>query len=460
MARAFVQSYKDLPVILYQIANKMRDEPRARGGLLRAREFIMKDAYSFESNEQTLDVNYNNMRDAYFKIFNRCNVKTMIIEADTGAMGGKSSNEFMVVSDVGEDNIIVCESCNKAMNQEMAHFDKSHNVFSETTDKPFEKVHTPACKTILELSEFLSVKPEQCLKHVLYRADGAIVIGIIRGDLDVNDVKLTNHLKCTDLALAEEAELLAAGIQPGFASPIGVSGGVRIVIDDSVNFDNAYVCGANEPDYHLKNVVPRRDFPKNVEVADIAMADAGHKCENCDTILQSVKGIEIGHIFKLGLRYSTAMNANFTDEDGTLKPMIMGCYGIGVTRLLSAAIEQNHDEQGIIWPIETAPFDVHLLRLGKPDAALDAAADALYDELRAAGLDTLYDDRNETPGVKFNDADLIGMPVRLVVSARNLKENAVEMKLRRDPEKAMVPRDQIIKTVKNAIEDLKMRERS
>ena len=455
MARAFVQSYKDLPVILYQIANKMRDEPRARGGLLRAREFIMKDAYSFEANEETLDRNYNNMRAAYFKIFERCGVKTIIIEADTGAMGGKSSNEFMVVSDIGEDNIIICDTCDVAMNQEMARFDKSHNVYSETSDAPCEKVHTPDCKTIAELAEFLGVKPEQCLKHVLYNADGDIVIGIIRGDLDVNDVKLANHLKCTDLVFAGEEELLAVGVQPGFASPIGVDlDKVRVVVDDSVDMNNAYVCGANEADYHLKNVTPARDFPDKIETADIAMADSGHKCEKCDTLLRTVKGIELGHIFKLGTRYSDAMNATFTDENGKLKPMIMGCYGIGVTRLLSAVVEQHHDEHGIVWPVSVAPFDVHLLRLGKKSEELDAAAEALYDELRAAGLDTLYDDRDETPGVKFNDADLIGIPVRLVVSARNLKENAVEMKLRAEPDKSMAPRGEVVQRVQQELKRL------
>jgi prolyl-tRNA synthetase len=451
MARAFIQSYKDLPVTLYQIANKMRDEPRARGGLLRAREFIMKDAYSFEANEQSLDNTYNAMRQAYFKIFERCGVKTMIIEADTGAMGGKSSNEFMVVSDIGEDNIIICDQCDKAMNQEMAPFDKTHNVYAETTDAAPEKVHTPDTKTIEDLAAFLKIKPEQCLKHVLYKADGALVIAIIRGDLDVNDVKLTNQLKCTNLDLAAAEDLAKAGIAPGFASPIGLSDTIRVILDDSIAMDNAYVCGANEKDYHMKNIVPARDFPKHVETADIAMAGAGHKCAACDAMLRVEKGIELGHIFKLGTRYSVAMNAKFTDEDGKEKPMIMGCYGIGVTRLLSAAIEQHHDEHGIVWPKEITPFDVHMMTLGKQSDEVDAAAEALYQELKAAGFDVLYDDRSESPGVKFNDADLIGLPVRLVVSAKTLKENAVEMKLRSEQDRSMPSRDSIVDIVREAL---------
>ncbi len=454
MARAFVQSYKDLPVILYQIANKMRDEPRARGGLLRAREFVMKDAYSFEADEQSLDNTYNAMREAYFKIFARCGIKTMIIEADTGAMGGKSSNEFMVVSDIGEDNIIICDSCNKAMNQEMAPFDKTFNVYSETSEAAPEKVHTPDIKTIGDLAAFLKVRPEQCLKHVMYNADGALVIAIVRGDLEVNDVKLTNRIKCTDLDFAAAEDLAAAGIAAGFASPIGVSESIRVILDDSVIMGNAYVCGANEKDYHMKNIVPGRDFPKHVEIADIAMAAAGHKCAKCDDLLRVEKGIELGHIFKLGTRYSVAMNANFTDEDGREKPMIMGCYGIGVTRLIAAAIEQHHDDNGIIWPKQIAPFQVHVIQVGKKNPELDAAADALYQEMLDAGFETLYDDRNESPGVKFNDADLIGIPVRLVVSARTMKDNVVEMKLRGEADRSTPPREGIANTVRAALDAL------
>ena len=454
MARAFVQSYKDLPVTLYQIANKMRDEPRARGGLLRAREFIMKDAYSFEPNWESLDQTYNAMREAYFKIFNRCGIKTMIIEADTGAMGGKSSNEFMVVCDIGEDNIIICDACDKAMNQEMARLDKSQGVYSETTDAAPEKVHTPNAKSIEDLAAFLGVQPAQCLKHVLYKADGAIVIAIVRGDLDVNDVKLTNHLKCTNLDLAPEADLIKAGITPGFASPMGIGGHVRVVVDDSVLSGNAYVCGANEKDYHLKNVVPARDFPGHAEFTDIAMASAGHGCETCGKPMRVEKGIELGHIFKLGTRYSDAMNATFTDEDGTVKPMIMGCYGIGVTRLVAAAIEQHHDDNGILWPKEIAPFQVLLIQVGKKSPEVEQAADALYQELRDAGFEVLYDDRNESPGVKFNDADLIGIPVRLVVSGKTLKENAVEMKLRAQADRTMPARAGIVDTVRAALSSL------
>ena len=439
IARSYLHSYKDLPACFYQIRTKLRDEPRPRGGLIRGTEFVMKDAYSFEADENSLDRTYTAMRGAYERIFERCGLETLVCEAASGAMGGKESNEFMAVSPVGENRILQCESCGHLQNQEMAVFDKKLKeppAVGAAGDAP-EKVHTPAAVTIEDIAAFFSRPTSAMLKSVFYRADDQIVCLVIRGDLAVNDLKVASLLKSGEVAFASEEELRAIGTEPGFLSPVGIAGTVRVIVDDSVDPAGSYVAGANEKDYHFDGVRPERDFPEH-EIADIALPEEGASCAKCGGALTITRGIELGHIFKLGLRYSECMNARFLDKEGKQQPMIMGCYGIGVSRILPAILEQHHDENGIVWPESVAPFRVILISINQSKPEVIAAAESLYDRLVEAGVEVLWDDRDERPGVKFMDADLIGIPYRLVVSPRTIKENAIEFKPRREEKGRMV----------------------
>ncbi len=447
-----IQSYRDLPVILYQIQTKFRDEPRPRAGLIRVREFIMKDAYSFDIDEEGLDKSYNAMLKAYRNIYARCGLPGMLVEADSGAIGGKGSHEFMLVTETGEDELIYCPECGYSANVEKA---ESVKTSAEKGDLlPTEEVATPGMKTIEQLSNFLHITPQKTLKVVFYIADKKLVIAVIRGDLGINEVKLKNNLKATDLRPATEVEVKEAGLAPGYASPVGPSfrkDGFKTVGDVSISSGTNFVAGANKPDTHLKNVNYPRDFTVDI-LTDIAKAHPGEGCPRCPGKLFSTHGVEVGHIFKLGTTYSAKLGANFIDANGVSHPCVMGCYGIGVGRLLAAAVEQNHDDKGIIWPFPIAPYHVYLCALSIDSKDVAGAAEKIYDEMGKAGLEVLFDDRMESPGVKFSDADLLGMPVRVTVSPRTLRTQSAEVKLRKEKDFQLVPLGEVVAKVKEIVE--------
>ena len=447
MVSHHVQSYRDLPQLLYQIQTKFRDEPRPRGGLIRVREFIMKDLYSFDVDEDGLEVSYQKMVQAYRNIYGRCALPALFVEADSGAIGGKDSHEFMLIAENGEDEVICCEKCKYATNVDKAVSVK-RQIGSEKP-LPIEEVATPGMKTIEELANFLNMPKDHTLKAVFYAADGQVVFAMIRGDLDVNEVKLQRLLKCTDLHLATEAEVSAAGISAGYASPMGLKN-TKIVADDSVTGGINFVAGGNKPDIHIKNVNYPRDFKADI-VADIARVGEGDACPKCGGMLKSMPGIEIGHVFKLGTFLSNALGANFIDEKGDSRPIIMGCYGIGLGRLLAAAVEHYHDDKGIIWPLSIAPYQVYLCPLYREDTNVVEVAEKLYRELQSAGLEVLFDDREESPGVKFNDADLLGIPLRVTVSPRTLQNNNVETKWRAEKESQLMLLDEAVAKIKELV---------
>ena len=443
-----VQSYRDLPLMLYQLQTKLRDEPRPRGGLLRVREFTMHDLYSFDVDEKGLDISYEKMRQAYTNIFTRCGLPALLVEADSGAIGGKDSFEFMLVAPSGEDEIIFCESCKCAANVEKMVAVKSKVEVEKPL--PLEEVSTPGITAIEDLARFLKVDPNRTLKVVLYAADGDLVMAVTRGDLEINEVKLKKVLHCTELRLATEAEVSAAGLVAGFVSPVGLKGNVKVIGDDSVVAGVNYVAGGNKKDIHLKNVNYMRDFKVNI-LQDIVKARAGDRCPKCECSLSATRGIEVGHIFKLGTIYSEKLGARFIDENGVSRPAIMGTYGIGVGRVMAAAIEQNHDEKGIIWPLSIAPYQVHLTGLFMDNPQVVEAAGRLYQDLQAQGIEVLFDDRLESPGVKFNDADLIGIPFRVTMSPRTLEGKNVEFKRRTDKKAQIMPLEGIVEYLKGLI---------
>jgi prolyl-tRNA synthetase len=442
-----VQSYRDLPLLLYHIQTKFRDEPRPRGGLLRVREFTMKDLYSFDVDQEGLDQSYNKMLQAYHNIYARCGLPALVVEADSGAIGGKDSHEFMVIAETGEDEIIRCSKCPYSANAEKAESDKGQVGGGEPI--PVEEVATPGMTTIQQVSGFLGVAPGRTLKAIFYIADGEFVFVAIRGDLEVNEIKLKNTLHCSDLRLATEAEVREAGIVAGSASPVGITG-IRVVADDSVTTGTNFVAGANKPDTHFKNVNYPRDFEAGI-MADIALAQAGDKCPRCGSGLSSIRGIEVGHVFKLGTFLSERLGASFIDASGVSRPIVMGCYGIGIGRLLAAAIEQNHDDKGIMWPMSIAPYHIYLCPLYKENTQVAETAEKLYSSLETAGLEVLFDDREESPGVKFNDADLLGMPVRVTVSPRTLEKASAEVKLRSMKESELVPLEKVADRLRELI---------
>ena len=448
VVKANVQSYRDLPLILYQIQTKFRDEARPRAGLVRGREFDMKDAYSFNADEASLDESYQAMAQTYRNIFRRCGLPVLMAEADSGAIGGKDSHEFLLASATGEDTVITCPSCSYTANAE-----KAESTYPEVPAEPelaLEEISTPGIKTIAGLAEFLNVPESKTLKAVFYMSDGEPVFVTIRGDLDVNDVKLKNALQSRDLRLAEDDEIKAAGLVAGSASAIGLSG-IKRVADVSITNGNNFVVGANKPDTHFQGANYPRDFQADI-VTDIALAQPGQLCPRCGHILESIKGIEVGHIFKLGTFFSEALGAEFLDSEGQQHPIMMGCYGIGVGRLLAAVVEQNNDENGIVFPAPVAPYQAHLVGLNLSNQEVAEASDKLYKELEADGIEVLYDDREDAAaGVKFNDADLLGLPVRLVVSPRNLKAGVVEVKGRAESEAGSVPLDGVVAEVRKRL---------
>ena len=440
IVRQYVESYRDLPINLYQIQTKFRDEPRPRAGLLRVREFDMKDAYSFDSDEESFDKSYQTMTQTYWDIYRRCGLSVIIVEADSGAIGGKDSHEFVLPAPAGEDTIISCSACDYAANAEKAEFARSPAPIEEPL--PIEDVATPGIKTIAGLAAFLGIPEEKTLKAVFYMADDKVVFVVLRGDLDVNEIKLKNLLHANDLRLATDEEVEAAGLVAGFASPVGLEG-VKRIADDSIQAGGNFVAGANREGYHIRNVNYPRDFQVG-EMADIALVRVGYGCPHCDGVLEETRGIEVGHIFKLGTVYSARLGANYLAQDGKQYPIIMGCYGIGLGRLLAGTIEQHHDDKGIVFPVPVAPYHVHLVGLNLNNESVRETADDLYGQLWAAGIETLYDDRTESPGVKFNDADLLGLPLRIVVSPRNIKQGSAEFKLRSDEETTLVPLEEVM----------------
>jgi len=430
-----VKSYRDLPLLLYQIQTKFRDEPRPRAGLIRVREFTMKDLYSFDTDEDGLNQNYDKMIQAYHNIYRRCGLPALLVEADSGAIGGKESHEFMVINESGEDEIIYCNDCKYAANVEKAQSIKEK--IESGKPLPLEEVATPGAATIAQVSEFLNVPQSHTLKAVFYIADGKLIFVVIRGDLEVNEVKLKNVLHCSELRLATEAEVAEVGIVAGSASPIGITG-IRVIADESITSGANFVAGANKLDTHFRNVNYPRDFKVDL-MADIAKAHAGEGCPKCGGRLLSTHGIEVGHTFKLGTFITEKIGALYTDSEGTLHPIIMGCYGIGLGRLLAAVIEHNHDDKGIICPLPIAPYHIYLCPLYLENPQVANTVESLYADLEAQGFEVLLDDRNESPGVKFNDADLLGIPIRVTISPRTLEKDSVEIKWRSEKKSQLVP---------------------
>ncbi len=425
MARGIVNSYRQLPFMVFQIQTKERDEPRPRGGLMRLREFTMKDAYSFHDTNEDLDRYYPLVVQAYLNIFKRCGLNVVAADADPGMMGGNDSHEFIQVSEVGEDQVVTCPGCGYAANLEAAV--GKLMVLPQEEPKPMEAVATPDIKSITDLAEFFKMGPERFLKTMVFSGQNGLVAAAIRGDLEVNLAKLARVSGQGDLQLADEDTLIKAGLVQGFVSPVGLKN-ITIIADTSVTESFNFVAGGNKVDTHIKNVVAGRDFRVH-HTGDIAEVAEGQSCAACGQPLRIDRGIELGHTFKLGLKYSATMGATFQDKDGASRPIVMGCYGIGLDRLLQSVVDGNHDASGIIWPAEVAPYEVALVSLN-PDDQVSAAAEKLYNDLKEDGFDALYDDRAESAGVKLKDADLIGLPVRIVVSPKTLKEGQVEIKPR------------------------------
>jgi len=439
-----VQSYRDMPQLIYQIASKFRDEPRPRGGLIRLRQFLMKDLYSFDTDSKGLDAAYQTMFDAYQRIFDHCRVPTIPVLADSGAMGGTDTHEFIYLTDIGEDSLLLCPKCDYAANAEVAAFVKEP-AHADEEPQPLEEIDTPGQRTIDDLAAFLNVPATKTCKAVFYLADGEPVLIAIRGDMDVNEAKLRNALGATDLVYMTEKHVEKAGFVAGSAGAIGLEG-TKVIADELVTRERNLVAGANKPDKHLLNTNYERDWKADI-VEDIALAREGDLCAECRTPMDLKRGIEMGQVFKLGTRYSETMGAYFLDAQGKKQPAVMGSYGIGIERLLAAVVEANHDENGIVWPRQLAPYDVHIVVIQPDKPGVGGTADELYEKLTADGRAVLLDDRDESPGVKFKDADLLGMPVRATVSPRNLKEGAIEVTLRTDSESQLVPVDESPKRI-------------
>jgi prolyl-tRNA synthetase len=452
-----IHSYKQLPALIYHIQTKWRDDPRPRAGLIRVREFTMLDSYSLDMDWEGLQKQYQAHYEAYHRIFNRCSLPAVAVQSDTGMMGGKIAHEFMYLSPIGEDSLVFCDHCGYAANRQTAQF-KKLAVPSEQA-LPMEKVATPGAHTIEELSNFLGIPASRTAKAVFLIAtipdeNGGpaverFVFAVVRGDMDVNETKLANCIKARDLRPAMDGEILSIGAVPGYASPVGLKK-CLIVVDDAVVSSSNLVAGANLEGYHLRNVNYGRDFNADI-IADISAAYDGAACLQCGEPLHIQRGVELGNIFQLGTRYSDSVGCTFLDENGQTKPVIMGSYGIGVGRLLACIAEEHHDEKGLCWPVSVAPYPIHLVALMNKNPGIQAKADSLYERLVAAGLEPLYDDRIETPGVKFNDADLIGLPIRVTISERSLNAGGVEVKRRRETETVILPLDGLEETLQRML---------
>ena len=426
IARNEIKSYKQLPLNLYQIQTKYRDERRPRFGVMRSREFIMKDAYSFDRNQEGLDIVFDKMHDAYVKIFNRCGLDAKCVQADSGAIGGSNSAEFMVKSEVGEDDVVFCDCCNYAANIEKAVCTPEKEEKQDLLE--VREVETPNAKTIEEVAAFFGKDAKKFAKTILFNADGKIVAVMVRGDREINEVKVANAIgEVNSLELASNEEVQnATGAVVGFAGPIGIKADILLVDEEVANMYN-FIAGANKTGYHVENVNYGRDFEGTV--GDFRNVTAGEKCPDCGGTVTIARGTEVGHIFKLGTKYSEAMNANFIDEDGKEKPFVMGCYGIGVTRTMASIIEQHHDENGIVWPLAVAPYHVSVIPVNVRDEEQVRVANELYNQLISMGVEALLDDRNERAGVKFKDSELMGIPMRVTVG-KKIGDGEVEFKLR------------------------------
>lgn len=452
LVRNEVRSYKQLPLLLYQIQNKYRDEIRPRFGLMRGREFIMKDAYSFDKDEAGLDKSYNDMYDAYTRVFTRCGLTFRPVEADGGAIGNATTHEFTVLAETGESDIVYCEKCDYAANSEKSELKTI--IAPAEEELPLEKVYTPHTKTIEAVAQYLNTPIEKNIKAVIFQNEkDQVICAFVRGDHEVNDVKLQNVTGAIALKMAEENAIRAVGGVPGFMSPIGLNKDAIVVVDQTVMEMHNAVCGANEEDHHYKNANPKRDFG-DVIVADIRLIQAGDPCPHCGSPVKMTHGIEVGQVFKLGTKYSKALGATFLDENGKEKPLIMGCYGIGVSRTMAAAIEQFHDEHGIIWPAAIAPFEAVIVPISAKDEAQMEVAEKLYAQMKKIGVDVLLDNRKERAGVKFKDADLIGYPVRITVSPKLLDGNQVEIKIRRNGETINVNIDECAEKIQEMLKNL------
>jgi len=456
LVRGDVRSYRQLPLNLYQIQTKFRDEIRPRFGIMRAREFLMKDGYSFDRDLEGARKSYQAMSDAYEHIFRRCGLEYRAVEADSGPIGGDVSQEFMVLADSGEDKIVVCDSCRYAANLERARTRKPPPLDNPPPFDPREKVHTPNLHTIEEVSGFLKCQTKDLVKTLIIKAryvqEEKTVVVLIRGDHELNETKLKNHLKCNDIAMADaDTVVQVTGAAVGFAGPVGLKN-TPIFADEAIRPMVNFVTGANLDDYHFVNVNLERDFnisPDNY--GDFVNVREGDQCPECKGEVKVIKGIEVGHIFVLGTKYSAALSCNFLDENGQEKPMVMGCYGIGVGRTAAAAVEQNHDENGIIWPYPIAPFQVLILPLDVREAEVMNLSESLYKALSAEGVDVLLDDRDERPGGKFKDADLVGIPLRVTIGARDLKKNLVEIKERKSGAVDKVESEKVLQLIREKI---------
>jgi prolyl-tRNA synthetase len=439
MVRRDIKSYRNLPVSLYQIQGKFRDEIRPRAGLMRGREFIMKDAYSFDVSEEKALQSYDAMYQAYGRIFRRCGLDFRAVEADTGAIGGSRSHEFQVLAESGEDAIVSCDTCDYAANVEEARVPapKQPGIISDGPATR-EKVATPGARTIEEVAAFLKVSPQKVIKSLVYLADDRPVMALVRGDRNLNEIALKKATGANQVHLAREGQVVdAIGAAPGFAGPIGAS--IDIYADEELSGATGAVCGANEADAHYVGVDLGRDA-RIKAFAPLRLAEAGDPCPRCQSgTLRSFRGVEVGHVFYLGTVYSAPMSCTFLDEAGAEKPMVMGCYGIGITRIAASAIEQNHDENGIVWPMSIAPYEVAILPLQMNDASVVAAGEELYGKLKALGVEVLLDDRAERPGAKFKDADLIGIPLRVAIGKRSLDDGKIEVKWRKGGDAELVP---------------------
>lgn len=451
LVRKEIRSYRQLPSLLYQIQTKWRDDPRPRAGLIRGREFTMKDSYSLDASWEGLEKQYRAHYQAYFNIFSRCALPSIAVKSDTGMMGGKLAHEYMYLTPIGEDTLLLCDNCGYAANRQIAKFTKS--AASAEPAAPMEKIATPSTTTIESLAKFLNIRETQTAKAVFMVATiteesedvERFIFAIVRGDMELNETKLGNTVKAKALRPAQENEIRAVGAVPGYGSPVGVKNCI-IIVDELVAQSSNLVAGANEDGYHLKNVNYGRDYQAQI-VADITAAREGDPCPECQHALRAVRGVEVGNIFQLGTRYTEAMGGKFLDKDGKQQPVIMGSYGIGVTRLLACVAEEHHDERGLIWPVSVAPYQVYLASL--PGGENEAAK--LYADLWAQKVEVLYDDRDERAGVKFNDADLIGLPLRVTVSKRSLEAGGVEFKRRDGDQVEVIPLADIVAKIKSEL---------
>jgi len=457
LVRKEIRSYRQLPQLLFHIQTKWRDDPRPRAGLIRVREFTMKDSYSLDANLGGLDKQYRAHYQAYFNIFHRCALNVIAVKADVGMMGGLIAHEYMYLTPIGEDTLIICDSCGYSANRQIARLIKPPLAFEEQMS--MEKVSTPQIKTIEALANYLGIPQSKTAKAVFLMATipegqsskDQLVFAIVRGDMEVNETKLANVLKAKEIRPAREDEILAVGAIPGYASPVGLKN-IMVVVDDIIPQSINLVAGANEDGYHLLNVNYGRDYNANI-IADITAAQDGDACPNCSHPLHSVRGVEVANIFKLGSRYSEAMGCYYLDQDGRTKPVIMGSYGIGSGRLLACIAEEHHDQKGLIWPITVAPYQVHLVELKGKNGTSEThiLAEHLYADLQTSGIEVLYDDRDESPGIKFNDADLIGLPLRVTVSERSIKQGGVELKRRDQQEKNIISSGSAVIKLKSEI---------